>query len=75
STDSEVLVHLLADPMYRMRPRRVCRALAELDGSFCFLLMTRNCMMAARDRYGFRPLSIGRLGNGYAVASETCALE
>lgn len=75
STDSEVLVHLLADPMYRMRPRRVCRALAELEGSFCFLLMTRNCMMAARDRYGFRPLSIGKLGDGYAVASETCALD
>lgn len=75
STDSEVLIHLLADPMYRMRPRRVCRALAELEGSFCFLLMTRNCMMAARDRYGFRPLSIGKLGDGYAVASETCALD
>ena len=75
STDSEVLVHLLADPMYRMRPRRVARALAELDGAFCFLLMTRNCMMAARDRYGFRPLSIGKLGSGYAVASETCALD
>ncbi len=74
-TDSEVLVHLLADPMYRMRPRRVARALAELDGAFCFLLMTRNCMVAARDRYGFRPLSIGRLGDGYVVASETCALD
>ncbi|MFU8779548.1 MAG: amidophosphoribosyltransferase [Kiritimatiellia bacterium] len=75
STDSEVLVHLLADPMYRTRPRRVARALAELEGAFCFLLMTRNCLLAARDRYGFRPLSIGRLGDGYVVASETCALE
>ena len=74
-TDSEVLIHLLADPMYRTRPRRVARALAELDGAFCFLLMTRNCMLAARDRYGFRPLSVGRLGDGYVVASETCALE
>ena len=75
STDSEVLVHLLADPMYRSRPRRVARALAELDGSFCFLLMTRNCMMAARDAYGFKPLSIGKLGDAYIVASETCALD
>ena len=75
STDSEVLVHLLADPMYRTRPRRVARALAELEGSFCFLLMTRNCMMAARDPHGFRPLSIGTLGDGYVVASETCALD
>ncbi len=74
STDSEVLIHLLADPMYRTRPRRVARALSELDGSFSFLIMTRNCVMAARDRHGFRPLSIGRLGDGYVVASETCAL-
>ncbi len=75
STDSEVLVHLLADPMFRTRPRRVARALAELKGSFCFLIMTRNCMMAARDPFGFRPLSIGKLGDGYVVASETCALD
>ena len=75
STDSEVLIHLLADPMYRTRPRRVGRALAELEGAFAFLLMTRNCMMAARDPHGFRPLSIGRLGDGYVVASETCALD
>ncbi len=74
STDSEVLIHLLADPMYRNRPRRVARALAELEGAFSFLVMTRHCIMAARDRNGFRPLSIGRLGEGYVVASETCAL-
>jgi amidophosphoribosyltransferase len=73
-TDSEVLVHLLADPMFRSRPRRVARALNELEGSFSFLLMTRNCVMAARDRFGFRPLSIGRLGQGFVLASETCAL-
>jgi amidophosphoribosyltransferase len=75
STDSEVLVHLLADPMFRKRPRRVARALAELEGSFCFLLMTRNCLMAARDPHGFRPLSIGKIGDAYVVASETCALD
>jgi amidophosphoribosyltransferase len=74
STDSEVLVHLLADPLYRSRPRRVARALAELEGAFSFLLMTKDCVMAARDPHGFRPLSIGRLGDGYVFASETCAL-
>lgn len=74
STDSEILVHLLADPMYRSRPRRVARALAELKGSFSFLLMTRDCVMAARDPLGFKPLSIGKLGAGYVFASETCAL-
>ncbi|MDD5482736.1 MAG: amidophosphoribosyltransferase [Kiritimatiellae bacterium] len=74
STDSEVLVHLLADPMFRNRPRRVARSLNELKGAFAFLIMTRDCVMAARDPFGFKPLSIGRLGKGYVFASETCAL-
>ncbi len=75
STDSEILVHLIADPMYRSRPRRVERALSELQGAFSYLLMTKDSVMAARDPYGFRPLSIGKVGNGYAFSSETCALE
>lgn len=74
STDSEVLVHLLSDPMYRTRPRRVARALGELKGAFAFVLMTKDCVMAARDPLGFKPLSIGKLGEGYVFASETCAL-
>lgn len=75
STDSEILLHLIADPMYRTRPRRVERALAELQGAFSFLLMTKDMVMAARDPYGFRPLSIGKLGSGYIFSSETCALD
>ncbi len=73
-TDSEVLIHLLADPMFRERPHRAARALNELEGSFAYLLMTKDCVMAARDRLGFKPLSIGKLGSGYVFASETCAL-
>lgn len=75
STDSEILLHLIADPMYRTRPRRVERALSELQGAFSFLIMTKDSIMAARDPFGFRPLSIGKLGSGYVFSSETCALE
>ena len=75
STDSEILMHLIADPQYRSRSRRVERALVELEGAFSFVLMTKDSVMATRDRYGFRPLSIGRLGQGYVFASETCALD
>ncbi len=75
STDSEILLHLIADPQFRNRPRRVERALGELQGAYSFLLMTKNTLMAARDPFGFRPLSIGKLGSGYVFASETCALE
>jgi len=74
STDSEIMVHLLADPMYRSRPHRVARALQQLKGSFSFLVMTRDCVMAARDPLGFKPLSIGKLGTAWVFASETCAL-
>lgn len=83
STDSEVLVHLLSDPEYRAKPRRVARALDELEGSFSFLIMTKDCIMGARDRFGFRPLSIGRVDvedeagliwNTFVLVSETCAL-
>lgn len=75
STDSEILLHLLADPMYRRRPQRVARALAELKGAFCFLIMNKNVLMAARDPLGFRPLSIGKIGSAFVVSSETCALK
>lgn len=75
STDSEILLHMLADPEYRDKPRRVERALEQLQGAFSFLLMTKDSLMAARDPYGFRPLAIGQIGNGYALASETCALD
>ena len=74
STDSEVLVHLIADPMFRTRPKRVARALSELKGSFAFLIMNKGRVMAARDPNGFRPLSIGKLGDGWVFSSETCAL-
>jgi amidophosphoribosyltransferase len=74
TTDSEVLVHLLADPLYRSRPRRVERVLAELRGAFSLLIMTREAVMAARDPWGIRPLCIGRLGEGHVFASESCAL-
>ncbi|MBM4163823.1 MAG: amidophosphoribosyltransferase [Lentisphaerae bacterium] len=74
TTDSEVLLHLLADPHYRDRTRRVGRALAELQGAFAFLLMTRDCVIAARDPNGFKPLVMGEKDGGIYFASESCAL-
>ena len=73
TTDSEVLVHLLADPYYRSRIHRVGRALAELQGAFAFVLMTRDAVLAARDPHGFKPLVLGTLDKGFVVASESCA--
>lgn len=44
-------------------------------GAFCLLVMTRDSIVALRDHYGIRPLSIGRLNGGYVIASETSAIE
>ena len=46
-----------------------------LEGAFAFLIMTANRIYACRDKYGLRPLAIGRLGDGWVVSSETCAFD
>ena len=77
SSDSEILghlVHTLSSGKEGLNGHSLKRALNLIDGAFSFLVLTQNRLYACRDRYGFRPLSIGRLGDGYAVASETCAL-
>ena len=77
SSDSEILghlVHALSGGNEGLTAHSLKRALNLIDGAFSFLVLTPDRLYACRDRYGFRPLSIGRLGDGYAVASETCAL-
>ncbi|MDX9867746.1 MAG: amidophosphoribosyltransferase [Kiritimatiellia bacterium] len=75
TTDSEILLHQLADPAFFGQRDRIRSALAELRGSFAFVIARPGCVYAARDPWGIRPLSLGRLGAGYVVASETCALQ
>ena len=75
STDSEAFVHLMADPRNLATPDPLGAALREVRGSFAVVLMTRDRLIAARDRLGFRPLSIAKLGSGWMVASETCAFD
>ncbi|MEG2613690.1 MAG: amidophosphoribosyltransferase, partial [Alistipes sp.] len=78
SSDSEVLAHLIKKETHNhTRPRieAIVDALNMLEGAFAFLIMTGNRIYACRDKYGLRPLSIGRLGDGYVISSETCAFE
>jgi amidophosphoribosyltransferase len=75
STDSEIIVHLMANPEHIGRPDHVARCLAQLEGAFSFLLMTKRQLIAARDRHGFRPLSLGWLDGAPVLASETCAFD
>ncbi|WP_409022558.1 amidophosphoribosyltransferase [Dellaglioa sp. P0083] len=76
SSDSEVLMHLIRRSSQDTLHEQVKDALNQVHGGFAYLLMTSNCMIAALDPNGFRPLSIGQMVNGaYVVASETCALD
>lgn len=75
SSDTEVLAHLIKRGGFSQLRDRVKNALPMLKGAYAFLIMTETEFMVALDPHGLRPLSLGRLGDAYVVASETCAFD
>ncbi|MDM7926485.1 MAG: amidophosphoribosyltransferase [bacterium] len=76
STDSEIILHLIARSQCGRFTDRVKEALNAVRGAYSLVLLSRECLIAARDPGGFRPLALGRLeGGAWAVASETCAFD
>ena len=77
TTDSDIVTTLMANEMavHGGLEDAAMRVLPSLKGAYCFVMMDERSVYAARDPYGVRPLSIGRLPNGFVVASETCALD
>ncbi len=75
TSDSEVVVHMIASSRAGNLYERLIDTMRKLSGAFSILLMTENEMIAMRDPYGFRPLSIGTHDGAYVVASETCAFD
>ncbi|MEE8164582.1 MAG: amidophosphoribosyltransferase [Myxococcota bacterium] len=75
TSDSEVLLHLLARSRERHMEDRVIDAVSRVKGAFSILLLTDDALIAVRDPHGFRPLSIGRKDGAYVISSETCALD
>lgn len=77
SSDSEILAHLIKKDSRGNRPRieAILDALNMMEGAFTFLVMTSRRIYACRDKHGLHPLAIGKLGDGYVVASETCAFD
>jgi len=76
TTDTDILTTLLAEGMGDGGlEASAMRILPTLAGAFSLVLMDERSVFAARDPLGIRPLSIGRLPNGFCVASETCALD
>ncbi len=75
ATDSELVAHLIANAPGSDWLERMRHGLNQLSGAFCLVMLTRERAYVARDPWGIRPLVLGRLADGWAVASESCALD
>jgi amidophosphoribosyltransferase len=75
STDSEVIAHLVATAPGRDWGERMAYVMRRARGAYCLTVLTRDGVIAARDPFGLRPLSLARLDGGYCFASETCAFD
>mgnify|MGYP000250596828 FL=1 len=76
TTDTEIIVHLMAKPTHASKPDPLPHVLRHLQGAFSLVFLFPDRIEACRDPWGVRPLVIGRLREGYwCVASETCALD
>ncbi|MFA4842792.1 MAG: amidophosphoribosyltransferase [Candidatus Omnitrophota bacterium] len=75
TTDSEIIIHLMAHAKSRDIRKSLIYALQRIKGAYSLVMMDRNLLIGARDPLGFRPLSLGRLGKSLCLASETCAFD
>jgi amidophosphoribosyltransferase len=80
TSDSEIIVQLIAHSERHTLVDCIADSLAQIEGAFSIVMMTRDRIFAARDPRGFRPLSIGRIRNAngpdtIVIASETCAFD
>ncbi len=75
TSDTEVILHLIARSKLNDQVEQIREALQRLEGAYCLTILTDDKVIAARDPYGFRPLAIAKLNNAFVVASETCAFD
>ena len=75
STDSEVIVHLIARSKSDNLVEATAEALSRVSGAYSLVIMSEHELLGIRDPRGFRPLSLGRLGDAWVLASESCAFD
>src|ERR1700719_144491 len=75
NSDTEVIVHLLARSQERNLSGALGDALNQVEGAYSLLVLTTDELIAVRDPRGFRPLNLGKIGDTWLVASETCAFD
>ena len=75
TTDTEIFIHLVARSHHSDPMDRLAEALQQVTGAYALLCVIDDALIGVRDPHGIRPLILGRLGDSYILASETCALD
>lgn len=75
TTDTEVIIHLIATSTFDTVVDRIVAALKRVEGAYSLVALHNDTLIGVRDPYGVRPLVLGKLDNAYILASETCALD
>jgi amidophosphoribosyltransferase len=75
TSDSEIILHLVARSKQPTQILQIKEALDRVEGAYSLVMLTDESLIVARDPYGFRPLALGKLGEAYVAASETCAFD
>ena len=75
TTDSEIIIHLMARAKSRDLAESLIYALKRIKGAYSLVMMDNHTLIGVRDPLGFRPLSLGKFGNSFCLASETCAFD
>ncbi|MCJ7497415.1 MAG: amidophosphoribosyltransferase [candidate division Zixibacteria bacterium] len=75
TTDSEIILHLIARSKKEKIEDSLADALSQVSGAYSLVFITSDSILAARDPYGWRPLALGKLRDAWVIASETCAFD
>ncbi|MDD3371180.1 MAG: amidophosphoribosyltransferase, partial [Alphaproteobacteria bacterium] len=75
TTDTEVIIHLMAISKMGSPTERLVDALRQVEGAYSIVCLGEDLLIGARDPNGVRPLVLGKLDDAYVLASETCALD
>lgn len=75
TSDTELILHLIAQSEYDDQMDQIMDALRQIEGAYCLVILTDDKLIAVRDPNGFRPLALGKIDGAFCVASETCAFD
>jgi len=75
TVDSEIILHLMAQPTIGGHANNLVQTVRRIEGAFSLVIMTEHELIGVRDPFGFRPLCLGKVGDAWVLASETCALD